>query len=58
VGNYKYSAPEVLLAEACAQKKLYYNELCDMWSVGIIAYILLTHEHPFDENNYTTLRED
>lgn len=25
-----------------------YNEKCDIWSIGVILYILLTNEAPFD----------
>jgi calcium-dependent protein kinase len=42
VGNPYYIAPEVL--------KRKYNEKCDMWSLGIIMYILLTCKPPFNGN--------
>jgi serine/threonine protein kinase len=47
-GTPNYMAPEVFRAksgdEHSAKK---YNELSDMWSIGIIAYILCTNKDPF-----------
>ena len=47
IGSSYYVAPEVILQN--------YNFKCDMWSCGIIMYILLTHKIPFfgeDEEVY------
>jgi calcium-dependent protein kinase len=43
IGSCYYMAPEVLSKN--------YNEKCDLWSCGVILYILLTGEAPFNGHN-------
>lgn len=40
-GTAYYIAPEILLSKK-------YDEKCDLWSIGVIMYILLTGMPPFD----------
>lgn len=54
VGSPQYSAPELALIaiqyqqhSRSAQKGLY-NEKCDIWSVGIVAFVMLSALLPFD----------
>ena len=42
-GTAYYIAPEILKSE--------YNEKCDIWSVGVILYILLSGKPPFTGKN-------
>ncbi|ELP87840.1 myosin light chain kinase, putative [Entamoeba invadens IP1] len=41
-GTLHYAAPEIV------GMKESYNEMCDMWSIGVLAFVLLTVSFPFD----------
>ena len=43
-GTLSYVAPEVLLEKP-------YNRAVDMWSIGVMSYLLLTGRFPFDSKN-------
>lgn len=42
-GTPNYMAPEVI--------KGFYNEKCDLWSIGILTYVLLVGTMPFKAKN-------
>lgn len=48
-GNSFFIAPEVL--------DEYYNEKCDIWSCGVILYVLQANEFPFEGENWEVLEK-
>lgn len=50
VGSQDYIAPEIL-------KQIGYDNKVDIWSLGIVMYILVTGETPFSENSTLLLFE-
>ena len=48
MGTPLYMSPEILMNQETVDGK------CDVWSMGIIIYILLYHDHPFKVIRYTT----
>lgn len=49
-GTLEYLAPEVAI------KKGSYTEKCDMWSLGVIMYAMLTKKFPFTNKNRETFK--
>jgi serine/threonine protein kinase len=49
-GTLEYLAPEVAI------KRGAYNEKCDMWSVGVIMYAMLTKKFPFTYKKRETFK--
>ena len=49
-GTISYAAPEVLLGES-------YDRSVDMWSVGVVAYLLVSGTLPFDDDNEDLILE-
>ncbi|KAK3261287.1 hypothetical protein CYMTET_29800 [Cymbomonas tetramitiformis] len=50
-GTPNYVAPEVLQRMDSEQREGSYSEAADMWSAGVIMYIVLVREQPFCEAN-------
>lgn len=51
-GSPSYIAPEVINVGYLRTQKEPYDTKCDMWSVGVIAYILLSGKMPFHGRNF------
>jgi calcium-dependent protein kinase len=49
VGTFYYAAPEVMGKD--------YDSKCDMWSVGIISFLLLTGKPPFEQADDSVITE-
>ena len=47
-GTPEYVAPEILVAGA-APAKTQYGHQCDVWSMGVVLYVMLTAAQPFGQ---------
>lgn len=47
-GSFNYMAPEMLKGQSCDFK-------CDIWSMGVILYEMMTKKHPFPASNLTEI---
>jgi len=52
VGSFTYAAPEVIEAAKYGP----YNEACDLWSLGVVTYVMLCGKPPFWGNKRQHLR--
>jgi calcium-dependent protein kinase len=43
VGSFTYAAPEVI----CSKNVLTYTSACDLWSLGVLTYVMLSGKPPF-----------
>ena len=50
VGTHNYMAPEILAEEK-------YNEKCDLWSLGVVIYLLCFNEFPYHGTSKDLLRQ-
>jgi len=49
VGSAEFMAPEVVAAfTACDDERVRYDKSCDIWSLGVMAYSLLSGKPPFE----------
>lgn len=47
-GTQSYAAPEVNLSRFNKEKRAAYSSKCDIWSMGVILYVMLAGYHPMD----------
>ena len=50
-GSPLYIAPEILELETSKNEDEFYTPACDMWSVGVILFALLSGYSPFDDED-------
>lgn len=52
LGTAYYVAPEIIMADRSSKtpggKVVYYNEMCDMWSLGVCMFVFLCQHAPFN----------
>ena len=50
-----YSTVVYMAPEVCRERQGWEVKMSDMWSIGVIAFILLTGKAPFMGNNVTNI---
>lgn len=53
-GTHEYMAPEIIMLGESGERE--YDERCDIWSCGVLLFILLGGYHPFDTEDMDELR--
>ena len=57
-GSPLYIAPEILELETSPNENEFYTRACDMWSVGVILFVLLSGYSPFDDEDEAMLYQN
>jgi len=57
-GSPLYIAPEILELETSPNEDEFYTRACDMWSVGVILFVLLSGYSPFDDDDEAMLYQN
>ncbi|ABP00752.1 predicted protein, partial [Ostreococcus lucimarinus CCE9901] len=57
-GSPLYIAPEILELETSKDENEFYSPACDMWSVGVILFALLSGYSPFDHEDESVLYQN
>lgn len=57
-GTPLYCSPEVLFLHSTSRQKGFHGGPADVWSVGVLIFALLTGCAPFDDSDFSRLREE
>ena len=55
IGKLNYMAPEILKINPENEKKDEYNDSCDLWSLGVMIYLLYFRKYPYTGNKETAI---
>lgn len=56
VGSLQYMAPEVMRRKGSVMRQGRYDQSCDMWSLGIIVYVIISGYTPFSAETVKSAR--